>query len=412
MAASARLESARLSLVESLESRQLLSASPALHPQPGGAPQRAAVHHVKPNLVRLRVHQHSTTYNGYGHTPQQMRAAYGFGTTGNEGAGQTIAIVDAYDDPNIAADLGVFDKQFALPGTNTTAKNTAGSVYNFFSKVGQTGSSTALPVSNGSWAQEISLDVEWAHAMAPGANILLVEANSNSTSDLLTAVDYAKTQASVISMSWGGSEFAGETGTAYDGQFVSPAGHPVTFVASAGDNGGQREWPAESPNVVGVGGTTLNFTPTGYSSETGWVNSGGGTSAYETQPGYQTGLPYSKRSSPDVGYDADPNSGFAVYDSLRYNRQSGWLLFGGTSAGSPQWAALIATADAGRTTPLDGASETLPALYKSTHYHDVNPTPATTTAGGTSTGPGYDQITGIGTPFNATDLITDLIAAA
>ena len=425
MAVPSRSSCARLSFAEVLEGRQLLSAAP-VHPhhQPSAHPQHHHAVHVKPDLIRAR--HHSNTYNGYGHTPQDIRTVYGFGALGDQtqGAGQTIAIVDAYDDPNIAKDLATFDKQFGVVGTNTLARGNAGSVYNFFSKVSQTGSATSLPTSNGSWAQEISLDVEWAHSIAPGANILLVEAKSNSTADLLTAVDYARTQASVVSMSWGSSEYSTES--ANDFHFQSPSStdpitgqttitHPVTFVASAGDTGGQREWPAESPNVVSVGGTTVYFhSDATYNYETGWVNSGGGTSAYESKPGYQGSLSYANRSGPDVGYDADPNSGFAVYDSLRYTGQSGWMVFGGTSAGAPQWSALIAVADAGRSTPLDGVSQTLPALYTkvpSSHFHDVNPTPATTTAGGTSTGPGYDQITGLGTPFNGTDLILDLINA-
>jgi subtilase family serine protease len=408
--------------VEAVESRVFLSASPA-HPS-----VRANLHplahssHVKPQLT-VRSGPASNTYRGYGHTPSDMRTVYGFGAGAGQGAGQTVAIVDAFDDPNIAKDLATFDTQFSLPGTNANAAGTTGSVLNFFAKVGQTGSATSLPKGNASWSQEIALDVEWTHAIAPGANILLVEANSANTNDLLAAVDYAKTQASVVSMSWGGSEFSTET--TLDSHFVSPAGHPVTFVASAGDTGGVQEWPAESPNVVGVGGTTLSFNNDAtYKSETGWVNSGGGTSAVEAKPAFQQGLSYSYRSSPDVGYDADPNSGVAVYDSVRYAGQSGWLVMGGTSAGAPQWSALFAVADQGRAAvgkaALDGASQTLPSLYgqlagatngglPASDFHDVNPTPATTTSGGTSTGPGYDQITGQGTPFNAQTLISDLV---
>ena len=160
------------------------------------------------------------------------------------GAGQTIAIVDAYDDPTIATDLQTFDAQFGLP--NPT-----------FTKVNQTGG-TQYPPTDPNWVIEIALDVEWAHAMAPGANILLVEANSDQLSDLLTAVNYASSQpgVSVVSMSWGCSEFAQET--QLDSYFTTPAGHQgVTFVAATGDNAAPASWPATSPNVVAVGGTSL-----------------------------------------------------------------------------------------------------------------------------------------------------------
>jgi subtilase family serine protease len=272
--------------------------------------------------------------------------------------------------------------------------------------VNQNGSTTSVPRADGGWAQEISLDVEWAHAIAPAANILLVEANSNSLSDLLAAVDYAAAHASVVSMSWGSSEFASEL--SYDSHFNASG---VTFVASSGDSGGVQEWPAVSPSVLSVGGTSLALNADGsWKSESGWSGSGGGTSAYEARPSYQGGLSFSNRSSPDVAYNADPNTGVAVYDSYRFQGRSGWMVFGGTSAGAPQWAALIGIANAGRATPLDGRSQTLEAIYNgqvlSGHFHDI-------TSGQTSSsilaGPGYDQITGMGSPFSAQSIIDDLI---
>src|SRR5262249_53291884 len=159
-----------------------------------------------------------------GYTPAQIRHAYGFDQIPLNGAGQTIAIVDAYDDPNIAGDLHAFDQQFGLADPVLT-------------KVNQSGGNS-YPSSDNNWAVEISLDVEWAHAIAPGAHILLVEANSNSFSDLITAVDYARIQpdVSVVSMSWGSGEFPSET--SYDTHFNTPSGHGgVTFVASSGDSG-------------------------------------------------------------------------------------------------------------------------------------------------------------------------------
>ena len=221
----------------------------------------------------------ATTPGAAPYTPAQISHAYGFdqlkplsnGLTPT-GAGQTIAIVDAFDDPTIAADLQTFDAQFGLPDPT-------------FTKVNQTGG-TQYPPTDPNWVIEIALDVEWAHAMASGANILLVEANSDQLSDLLTAVNYASSQpgVSVVSMSWGCSEFAQET--QLDSYFTTPAGHQgVSFVAATGDNAAPASWPATSPNVVAVGGTalkTLDSTGT-YRSETGWNFGGGGPSAFRSR---------------------------------------------------------------------------------------------------------------------------------
>jgi hypothetical protein len=255
--------------------------------------------------------------------------------------------------------------------------------------------------------------VQWAHAIAPGANILLVEANSNSWSDLMTAVNYARNQlgVSVVSMSWGGSEWLGEAG--YDGYFTTPSGHGgVTFVASSGDSGsfGAPVYPSVSPNVLAVGGTQLSTNSAGnYLGETGWGNgrrswrlggSGGGISAYESQPGYQKGVvtQSTMRTVPDVAYNASSSSPFAVYDTFFY---SGWLQVYGTSAGSPQWSALVAIANQGRVlaggATLDGPSETLFALYNlpASDFHDIT----SGSNGAYSARPSYDLVTGIGTPL-------------
>jgi subtilase family serine protease len=360
-------------------------------------------------------------------TPAQIRHAYGFDqisfssggkTIPGNGSGETIAIVDAYDDPKfvsstdpnfINSDLHHFDQQFGLPDP-------------VFTKVTPEGQ----PAANAGWASEIALDVEWAHAIAPGAKIMLVEAKSDSLTDLLGAVDYARNQpgVAVVSMSWGTTEFAGET--SLDSYFTTPAGHQgITFVASSGDIGAWYgpEWPAVSPNVVSVGGTTLSLSKTGnYSGETGWnsiynprtgmitYGSTGGYSSYESEPAYQLGVQSSgARTSPDVAYDANPNTGVYMYDS--YN--GGWFSGGGTSAGAPQWAGLFAIADQGRALAhqgtLFGAGQSLPALYKmaqtsySTYYHDV-----TSGSNGYNAGPGYDLVTGLGTP-KAQAVVTALV---
>ncbi len=247
---------------------------------------------------------------------------------------------------------------------------------------------------NSGWAVEISLDVEWAHAIAPQATILLVEARSSSLADLMNAVSYAKAQPNVVavSMSWGGSEFSTETSSAYDGIFTSTTG--IVFFASSGDNGAGLIWPSASSNVVSVGGTSLSLDATtgAVLSETAWSGSGGGVSAYEPQPTYQTnyGLTNSMRSTPDVSYDADPNTGFYVYDTTPYNGAIGWWDVGGTSAGSPQWAAIQAL---GQTS---GDSNFYPDAKQSatSYFRDI-----TSGSNGYPAGPGYDLATGLGSPI-------------
>jgi hypothetical protein len=341
-----------------------------------------------------------------GFTPAQIRAAYGFDGITGDGAGQTIAIVDAYSSQNLTIDLDTFDKQFGLTSTGQSLYGLYGSASNFLTQVNQYGGNP-LPRVNAGWALEESLDVEWAHAIAPGAKILLVEANSGSISNLLAAIDYARHQpgVSTVSMSWGTSEFSNET--AYDNIFTTPAGHNgVTFVAASGDDGGLfgPDWPATSMNVLSVGGTTLNTqTNGGYGSETGWLYSGGGVSAFEPEPAYQLSAQNTgARTTPDVAYNADPNTGFAVYDSTAYQGQSGWSQVGGTSAGAPQWASLVALANQSLAKgTLDGVSQTLPDLY----YLASTPS-ASSFFHGVTTGnnlafaatPGYNAVTGLGSP--------------
>jgi subtilase family serine protease len=305
-------------------------------------------------------------------SPSQIISAYNLGSA-TGGHGTTIAIVDAYDDPTIANDLATFNSRFGLLTSN-------------FVKYKM---STTISVDSG-WALEISLDVEWAHAIAPQATILLVEATSNSLTDLLAAVSYATSQTGVkaVSMSWGGSEFSTET--SYDSYF-STAG--ITFFASSGDSGAGVIWPSSSPNVVGVGGTTLDLGSSGaVTSETAWSGSGGGVSAYETHPTYQTnyGLTYARRAVPDVSYDADPNTGVYVYDSTPYQGSSGWWVVGGTSAGAPQWAAIQAL----------GLSANNNYFYQdaaysyASYFRDI-----TSGSNGYPAGPGYDLVTGLGSPL-------------
>jgi subtilase family serine protease len=317
-----------------------------------------------------------------GLSPATIKSAYSFPSGSTAGAGRTIAIVDAYDDPTAESDLGVFSSQFGLPAC-TTANGC-------FAKVNQTGG-TRYPRKDGGWALEISLDIEWAHAIAPGAKILLVEASSNSNANLYAAEDYAKAHAGYVSNSWGGSESSGES--ASDTHFAAAG---VSFFVSAGDNGLPAEYPSASPNVVSVGGTTLHFSGSTLTDETGWSSGGGGCSAYEAAnpaqaafAGYGQAGCAGKRATPDVSLDADPASGVSVYDTTSYQGQTGWFKVGGTSASSPMWAGR--SADAGIV--VDAA-----AVYGSTiSYRDI-----TSGNNGAPCLAGFDLCTGRGSWIGST----------
>ncbi|HEY8987531.1 MAG TPA: S53 family peptidase [Candidatus Limnocylindrales bacterium] len=322
-----------------------------------------------------------------GLSPATIKSAYSFSTSLTAGAGKTIAIVDAYDDPNAASDLSVFSTQFGLPLLPGCTSPTQSSC---FQKVNQTGG-TSYPRKDAGWALEIALDIEWAHAIAPGAKILLVEASSNSFANLLTAEDYAKAHAQYVSNSWGGSEFSSESG--YDSHFVQSG---VSFFVSSGDAGLPAEYPSASPNVISVGGTTLHFSGSNFTSETGWSGGGGGCSVYETATaaqrafsGYSNVSCNTKRATPDVSLDADPASGVSVYDSVRYQGQSGWWTVGGTSASSPMWAGRAAD---------DGAVVNSAYVYGTAiSYRDI-----TSGNNGAPCLVGYDLCTGRGSWIGAT----------
>ena len=349
-------------------------------------------------------------------TPSQMRSAYGFdqvmfGSIAGTGSGQTVAIIDAYDDPTALNDLNQFSVQFGLPQFNSGGPT--------FTKVGENGGAVPGTDPNGptgttgtiSWEVEESLDIEWVHAMAPQANIILVEASSDMDYDLIQkAVRWATFQSSVtaVSMSFAGTEFSAET--SYDSYFLTPNGHAgITFFSSAGDAGEPAGYPAFSPNVVGVGGTALTLDGNGnYVSESGWSHTGGGISLYENQPSYQSGVvtqSTARRTAPDVAMDA--TTGVAVYDSYDYPG-SPWVQEGATSLSAPLWAGLMAVVDQGRVlaglSTLNGLTQTLPALYKlPADFHDV-----TSGNNGYQAGAGYDLVTGLGTPV-ANKLIPDLV---
>jgi subtilase family serine protease len=333
-------------------------------------------------------------------TPAQIRHAYGFdqisfanGRVQADGSGQTIAIVEAFHDPKIASDLRYFDWIFGLPDPPK------------FTQVNQKGGSVFTSV-NPAWALETALDVEWAHAVAPRANILLVEADSANFTDLLAAVNFARYQPGVVvvSMSWGSQEFSYES--SFDAYFTTPAGHiggsglpgGITFVASSGDSGAGTSYPAVSPNVLAVGGTSLTLSAAGsYRSETAWYGSGGGASLYESKPSYQVGLTGVRRNTPDVALNGDPYTGYYIYDTVPYWGISGWFQDAGTSAAAPQWAALIALTDQGRALAGKGSLGNAQSLIYSlpaSDFHDI-----TSGSSGYAAGPGYDLVTGRGTPI-------------
>lgn len=333
--------------------------------------------------------------------PGKMKVAYGFNLITNHGAGQTIAIVDAFDDPNAEADLGKFSTTFGLPPC-TTANGC-------FKKIMQAGT----PHDTTGWSNEIALDTQWAHAIAPAAKIILVEAKSNSNASLYAAVDLAVANgANVVSMSWGGGEAINESST--DFHFNVPN---VVMAASSGDSGHGAQYPAASPYVVAVGGTSLKInTSTGaYIGEAAWSGSGGGASRYEAEPTYQGGVQTtSKRNIPDVAYDANPNTGVPVYSSYACGGCiTGWGQWGGTSISAPQWAALFAIANSER---VAGSKATLNQvqflLYPDAEadYHDITTGTNGSCGAQCKAVAGYDFVTGLGSP-KANLLIPALVAA-
>lgn len=369
----------------------------------------------------------SSSPAGEGYTPAQMRQAYGFNQIAlpagqsfdQAGSGQTIAIIDILDDPYIVSDVQTFDKTFNIAGAANNPASTS-----FLKVVNETGGSALPDTDQGQagYGLETSLDVEWAHAMAPGANILLVEASSPYSNDLDTAIEFAARQpgVSVVSMSLGLGDWPTEL--YLDNLFTTPSGHQgVSFVASAGDGGGTyANYPAISPNVLSVGGTTLPPDASGNPNrtvESAWTDGGGGVSYTEAEPAYQLGVQSTGfRTGPDLAYDADINTGVAVYDTLLANAVAPgepWFQVGGTSMGAPQISSMVAIADqlrvAAHEATLDGPNQLLPAVYQiaatdPNAFQDV-----TRGNNGFAAGPGYDFATGLGTP-NAQYFVADLAA--
>ncbi len=335
-----------------------------------------------------------------GLTPSEVKAVYNLPATGGSG---TIAIISGFHHPDIESDLAAFDSQFGLPAC--TIKNKCLEIHSMKSGTKD----------DSGWDMETALDAEWAHAIAPQAKILIVESSSDSGTNLLKSVDYARGRADVtaVSMSWGGGEFKGED--ALDSHFkASPpaggtraAGNPLQFFASSGDDGAGVSWPAVSVNVIAVGGTSLSINAGGrLQSEKAWTGSGGGVSAYEKEPAYQAAysIPKAggKRAIPDVAYAADPNHGFSVYHKPRSappaggKSANGWYVVGGTSAGAPQWAAIQAL---GHSTALPDLYDDKSSVASTGFFRDIVSGANGDCGYYCSARKRYDYVTGLGSPL-------------
>ncbi|TQF02692.1 peptidase S8 [Kitasatospora acidiphila] len=338
----------------------------------------STVQHISPLGVTP-----NATPSGYG--PADLLSAYKLPANG--GAGQTVAIVDAYNDPNAESDLAFYRAQYGLPAC-TTANGC-------FTKVGQTGSTTNLPANNTGWSGEISLDLDMVSAIAPNAHIVLVEATDATIADLGTSVNEAvKLGAKVVSNSYGADETSADS--TYDSTYFNHPG--VAITASSGDAGYVTQYPAASKYVTAVGGTSLNRA----SNARGWTESawstsiyegtGSGCSVYDAKPSWQKDTGCGKRTIADVSAVADPATGVAVYQTYG---GSGWTTYGGTSVSAPLIAGVYA--DAGTHTagyPVADAYAHSGSLFDVTTGANAGCTPSYLC----TAGPGYDGPTGLGTP--------------
>jgi subtilase family serine protease len=368
------------------------------------------------------------------YTPQELATAYDI--PGKlTGAGQTIVIIDAFGYPTLPQDLQVFDTTFGLPAPVLNV------IYPDGKPVFDPGNADEV-----SWSGEIALDVESAHAIAPGAHIDLVVARSDQDTDLASADEYVARHnlGAVLSQSYGEAESCEDPAVraAVHRSYRRDRRKGITVFASSGDDGAALPscdgsgWiksvsaPASDPLVTGVGGTHLDATqPAGhYVSETTWNDefgaTGGGFSTLYQRPAYQRGLPvHGSRGVPDVSYSADINGGLLIAWSQGLPAQVGGIFdFGGTSAGSPQWAAIIALADQSAHQRIGYLN---PVLYqiaatplRSYAFHDITTGDNTVTLAdasgnpvtitGYSAGTGWDPVTGLGSP-DAAHLIKLLV---
>jgi len=324
------------------------------------------------------------SYPGNGYTPSNICTAYGITKipANLRGAGQTITLIEAYGSPTIQSDLAYFCDTFGLPKTKLQVIYTEGHPPTKFKN---------------DWRSEIALDAEWAHVIAPGATIQVV---TSGVGDCFAALEYAEANLNptIISMSWGSPEWSQEK--SFDDDFTNSQ---IAYFAATGDTRGERDYPAISPNVTAVGGTSLTMQSNSVSGESAWASGGGGVSKYEAVPYYQMAANLGAfREIPDVSAVADPYTGVAVY--LTDNTgQGGWMTVGGTSLATPIWAALQACRDSGNQ-PLPMTQ----LLYITQRYiggswplQDV-----TTGRNAYSAVMGYDMATGLGVPRLASQVVS------
>jgi subtilase family serine protease len=360
----------------------------------GSSPQDRGVRfHTR--LRVLVVPNASASTTSQFNTPSTLHSVYSLPSTGGSNA---IAVVDAYHYPTSLADFNAFSSYFGLPKEISTVATAANKTFQVVYAPGYQPQSGGNYIA--SWNLEAALDIEYAHAMAPSAKIYLVEAASDSMSDLENAVRVAAglTGVKEVSMSWGGSE------TSYEAMFYDPifTASGVVYLASGGDSSDEMEYPAASPNVVSCGGTSLNRSTTGaFLSETGWNDTGCGPSVYEPRPSYQNvvaSVVGTKRGVSDLAFDADPNTGVYVYDSTALWGESGWWILGGTSVASPSLAGVLNLAAAsGNAFAVNTAAEQARIygnLGNAKAFRDIT----SGTDGKYTCKAGYDFITGVGTP--------------
>lgn len=378
------------------------------------------------------------------YTPAQIRAAYGMpslpalGQTptpaqaAQMGAGQTIYIVNAMHNPNVVAELNAFNQKFGLPNCSVqaispttplplpSASPTAGCLFSVVYSTPTGGMTSTAPAYDSGWATEIALDVQWAHATAPMARIILIEAPDASLGSMSSAIRLANAMGpGIVSMSFGAGE--GSWSGLLESSF---SGTNMSYFGATGDWGSQVMWPSVSPRVVAVGGTSLSYTGTGPRKEVGWSSTGGGVSLYTAAPSYQNSsvpgmTPSDRRALADVGFNADPATGQYVALMPPGNSAISWVSVGGTSLSTPQWAGLAAIANAQRAQ----ASKVALGLPHGLLYSQIASIPGTYASAFSdiqsgSNGScsicaakiGYDGLTGLGTP-NVSALLSALSGA-
>jgi kumamolisin len=404
-------------------------ASSVARPEDAGVKFHTNVHIFVPSGRQMSSPNPDFTF---AETPYSMACVYKVGTAYagcNPAAGGTanlakggwgaIALVDAYDNPNAASDLATFSSFYGLPAASFT-KVYANSSFGTLN--GLTASCSGTPPGNTGWGLEEDLDIQWAHAMAPKAKIILVEACSNSDNDLYYAEQVAGMKVAAagggdISNSWSGGEYASEVGSGGDDFFYRYYFKNISYFGSAGDSGWGAAFPSSSPWIISAGGTTVNRDANGnFMNESCWSGSGGGVSAYElwqSPPNIHNGMgpwtPFqfgfagqNARQTPDISFNADPNSGVNMYDSYGYG---GWLVVGGTSVSSPSLAGIINSSSnklgqggggyyQSQENNLIYAQLYASAAYKA-NFYDVT---TGSNGSGHNAGTGYDQCTGVGSP--------------